>query len=279
MVDLAQFHNNGDHLDLQWSDGRLDRVFAVWLRDNSPSPQARHPNGQKLFDITDLAPRVALADVQNVNGALHIRFAPDGHEANFGLEWLRERAAPVDLHAHRRLWGAELARAMPAHGYETVCTDSAAKCRWLADLRDLGFTLVTGVPTEPGTLIEVAEQFGFVRETNYGRFFEVRSDPKPINLANTGLGLSCHTDNPYRDPVPGLQLLHCLVSENDGGNSVVVDGYKAASLLLDQYPADFALLTRHDVRSAPSIFPPRSCRTSIAPIGVSRRSCSVPNWK
>ncbi|MEZ5593155.1 MAG: hypothetical protein R3F53_21585 [Gammaproteobacteria bacterium] len=31
--------------------------------------------------------------------------------------------------------------------------------------------------------------------------------------------------NPYRDPTPGLQLLHCLANDAEGGDSVVVDGF------------------------------------------------------
>ena len=35
----------------------------------------------------------------------------------------------------------------------------------------------------------VAALFGFVRETNYGKWFEVRTEVNPANLAYTGLGL------------------------------------------------------------------------------------------
>ena len=61
-------------------------------------------------------------------------------------------------------------------------------------------------------MARVAEMFGHVRETNSGRIFDVGSVPSPRNLAYTEMPLGVHTDNPYRDPVPGLQLLHCLES-------------------------------------------------------------------
>ena len=73
------------------------------------------------------------------------------------------------------------------------------------------------MPTEPGTLCKVAELFGYVRETNYGRWFEVRAEVNPSNLAYTNLGLQAHTDNPYRDPVPTLQILACLENTVEGG--------------------------------------------------------------
>jgi len=113
--------------------------------------------------------------------------------------------------------------------------------------RDLGFALLRGVPTVPGTVIEVVGLFGFVRETNYGRLFDVIAVEEPKNLAFTPLTLGNHTDNPYRDPVPQLQLLHCLAAAVEGGESVVVDGFAVAERLRRAAPEDFAVLTRTPV--------------------------------
>ena len=66
----------------------------------------------------------------------------------------------------------------------------------------------------------VAETFGYVRETNYGRIFDVRVVADPANLAFTSRAIAPHTDNPYRDPVPTLQLLHCLRDACVGGETV-----------------------------------------------------------
>ena len=117
---------------------------------------------------------------------------------------------------------------------------------------------MTGAPCRPGTVTDVVSLFGFVRETNYGRLFDVRSEADPINLAYTGLGLQVHTDNPYRDPVPGLQLLHCLANAAEGGDSVVVDGFKAALTLHAEQPQAFELLTRHPSASPTRMPPPGS---------------------
>ena len=84
---------------------------------------------------------------------------------------------------------------------------------WVADC----FT-ACALPTV--RLHRVAGLFGHVRETNYGRWFDVRSVVGPTNLANSSLGLAAHTDNPYRDPVPTLQLLHCIESTAAGGENL-----------------------------------------------------------
>ena len=74
---------------------------------------------------------------------------------------------------------------------------------WLVGVRDLGFGLVENVPTTPGSIVGVVDLFGYVRETNYGRVFDVKIEPDPANLAFTSRRIGMHTDNPYRDPVPG----------------------------------------------------------------------------
>lgn len=91
-------------------------------------------------------------------------------------------------------------------------------------------------------MLQVAASLGYVRETNYGRVFDVRVETSPANLAFTGLAIPPHTDNPYRDPVPTVQLLHCLHNEADGGDSGFVDGFRAAAALRAQDPAAFAVL-------------------------------------
>jgi gamma-butyrobetaine dioxygenase len=75
----------------------------------------------------------------------------------------------------------------------------------------------------------------------------VRSVAKPENLAYSDFGLGLHTDNPYRDPVPGFQALHVQVSSPDGGDSLFGDGFALAEHLRVTHPASFALLSTTQV--------------------------------
>jgi len=103
------------------------------------------------------------------------------------------------------------------------------------------------VPAEPGTVLEVAASFGFVRETNYGRLFDVRVEPRPGNLAYTSRRILPHTDNPYRDPAPTVQLLHCLRAAGAGGETGLVDGFAAARELRATDRETFDLIARTPV--------------------------------
>ena len=97
-----------------------------------------------------------------------------------------------------------------------------------------GFVIFKDVPTKDNFLINFANSIGSVRRTNCGEYFNVKSVPSPNDLAYTSLALAPHTDNPYRNPVPSIQILHCIENEVKGGNvpkefvPSVEKGFKAA---------------------------------------------------
>jgi gamma-butyrobetaine dioxygenase len=217
-------------LRIRWEDGHESRFHALWLRDNCQCPACRHESGQRLLDTRAIADGVALATADAVDGGVEGAFA-DGHRGRWGVAWLRANCYCADERREprpRRLWDASIQHDLPVRRYVDVAAGGSALRDWLAQVDELGFAILAGGPTEPGTVLRVAELFGFVRETNYGRLFDVRSVVNPTNLAYTGLGLGAHTDNPYREPTPTLQLLHCLSSSAGGGENTLVDAFRVA---------------------------------------------------
>jgi gamma-butyrobetaine dioxygenase len=103
------------------------------------------------------------------------------------------------------------------------------------------------VGTEPGAVERITARFGYIRETNYGRLFDVREEAAPTHLAYTAVGLDLHTDNPYRDPVPTLQILHAIEAAAAGGESQFADGFAHAAALRAEAPERFEALARTPV--------------------------------
>ena len=132
---------------------------------------------------------------------------------------------------------------VPAADWATYLADDEVRGSLLDAVARYGAGLLRGVPAAEGMVTAVAGSFGYVRETNYGRIFDVRVVADPANLAFTSRAIAPHTDNPYRDPVPTLQLLHCLRDAAVGGETVVVDGFAAAAALRDADPVSFGVLT------------------------------------
>lgn len=236
--------------------GETARYHAIWLRDNSPDPTTRDPrNGQRLITMAELPADPRLTEARIEGGALTVSFAPEGLTARFALGWLVDHAYDHPGNAERgrlpadaETWDAGLAGRVPIGDMARLGADRGALRDWLAAIRRLGFAKVTGLRAESGALFGVVDLFGYVRETNYGRHFEVRTEVNPVNLAYTGLGLQAHTDNPYRDPVPTLQVLACIENSAAGGENMVVDGFAAARRLCDRDPAMFDLLAGYPAR-------------------------------
>lgn len=242
---------------LRLSEGSTDlRFHAVWLRDNAQDPQTRDPrNGQRLITLADLPDDCRLGAAQAGEAAVEVTFAADGKRVTFTTDWLRRHAydrphqiTPGDLPEGAEAWDSGLSGSVPTGHLPALQSDPAALKDWLTALRRYGFAKVTGLPVEEGSLFRVVDLFGYVRETNYGRLFEVRTEVNPVNLAYTGLGLQAHTDNPYRDPQPTVQVLACLENSAQGGENMVVDGFAAARRLRDEDPEGFDLMTRHCAR-------------------------------
>ncbi|MFJ4781847.1 TauD/TfdA family dioxygenase [Streptomyces sp. NPDC088794] len=231
----------------------VEDLPLTWLRDNCPCPRCQDPrNGQKLFQITELPADLGLGAVRRTADGVEVDWSPDGHRSAYSARWLTaNRPDAGDRSGDRRdetgktLWAAaDLDGGLPEANWADYLGDPVTKARVLESVLGLGFALLRDVPCREGQVLEVAETFGYVRETNYGRLFDVRVEPDPNNLAFTGARITPHTDNPYRDPVPTLQLLHCLSNAAVGGDSGLVDGFQAAALLRDEDPEAFGVLTR-----------------------------------
>lgn len=253
MNTIREVSHDGTELTIIWEDGSESRLLAIWLRDHCQMPASRNPdNGQRLLNITDISADLRIDLISIEDGRLIIEYAPDGYRSEFDPDWLYRNCyclnrQPDDRSATSKvLWsGDSFTQGLPRYSYDAFCEQPASKLATLKAVRDWGFVLLDQVPCESGQLLKVINQFGYVRETNYGPFFEVRTQVDPNNLAFTNLGLGCHLDNPYRDPVPGLQLLHCLESSTSGGETILQDGFTAATVLCDENPDHFALLSQH----------------------------------
>ena len=244
----------GEVLTLTLPDGPT-RFHAIWLRDNAPDAGTRAPgNGQRLIALRDIPADTRMSAAEVAGERLSVTFDPEGKAVEFDLRWLADHAYDRPGHPGRgtlapgvETWDATLSE-VPSADYRTLREDDAALARWLDRLCTLGFARVTGAPVREGALFDIVALFGYVRETNYGRHFDVRTEVNPTNLAFTGLGLQAHTDNPYRDPVPTVQVLHCLESSAAGGENMVVDGFAAALRLKDEAPHLFDVLADHPAR-------------------------------
>jgi gamma-butyrobetaine dioxygenase len=220
-----------DGVSIAWENGHTSEYASVWLRDNDPVN--RDPGtGQRLFDVTELPLDAPLEGLREDGGTVHLAWA-GGSISAFPLKWLYENC-PCPVHAEPapvRQWGSSDKKVLRRFDYTRIRQSAALRLDWLEAVATWGLAFLSGVPTIEGCVLEVAALVGWVRETNYGRLFDVRSVPDPNNLAYTNRQLGLHTDNPYRDPVPGFEILHCLRAGREGGASLFADGFAVVEAL------------------------------------------------
>jgi hypothetical protein len=239
-------------VSVEWSDGKRSEFTSLWLADNDPVHREPH-SGQRLIDVADLpdAPEIRHATLKDAH--VLIEWQGSAAPTRIAIPWLAlQRDRPAAGSARPlTLWG-DAAGMDARRDFEWLTLaelregGARAAC-WFRRLGHEGLAFVSEVPTRDGAILEAVAPIGLVQETNYGRLFDVRSVAKAENLAYTDLGLGLHTDNPYRDPVPGFQVLHCLLPAADGGDNLFADSFAIAEHLRQVHPEAFAILTQNAV--------------------------------
>lgn len=247
-AELASLRPLENRLEVLWADGRVSPFHHQWLRDNCPCNECVYSvTREQVLEIIDVPANLAPARASLDQGQLCIDWQ-DGHRSRFDPGWLRahayddeSRAERLAAHQTTRVWRRDFE--VPVFQHDQLMDDDSALLEWMLALRDLGLSRVDGVPTAPGSLQRIAQRIAFIRETNFGVLFDVKSKAEAADSnAYTAFNLPLHTDLPTRELQPGLQFLHCLVNNADGGDSVFVDGFAIAQALRDEAPEDFRTL-------------------------------------
>ncbi|MBT5277751.1 MAG: gamma-butyrobetaine hydroxylase [Ilumatobacter sp.] len=225
-------------------------LHPLWVRERSTSIGAiDRNNGQRLTEPLDHAAELAVVDaavVESCSPYVDVTFS-DRHRMQLTERDIADAFGDDDADAPPRPtpWsGVDIdAPVIDYAALTNLASTDAVMATTLDSFFRLGFFLLRGTPAMPDALYEIASHFGRISATNFGDLFDVRSDPVPIDLAYTPVALTAHTDQPYRRPVPGIQLLHTIANDAPGGSSTVVDGLAAVQALSVADPEAFEVLS------------------------------------
>ncbi|GLY33450.1 TauD/TfdA family dioxygenase [Kineosporia sp. NBRC 101731] len=238
-----------------WADGRRSVFHHFWLRDNCACATCGpHDSGARLQRLLDIPAEIAPASASLEAGTLRIVWNdPHAHVSIYEGTWLRDHAySPESLRQVRRhpktLWDATLPQ-WPGVEWDDVLNSEQARCDLHSHVEEYGFVLVRGLGTDLDTIETLANQTGYIRETHYGRFFDLITRAKPVIVADLAGPLLPHTDEAYRGVPTGINMFHCIrPSEDGGGDTQLVDAHHVAALLAAQDPEAYDLLTSTPVR-------------------------------
>ena len=231
---------------IRWSDGDRSRFNSLWLRDNCPSGGDKS-TAFRSFSVVDLNPDLWVIEAfRNDDGDLEVEFS-DGHESVFDFDWLLEHSHE----AHDRRGKPQLISHFRAgHSFERFELPepgSSQHCDLLESISRWGAAIVSGIDGDESGTEAVASLLGRVRETDFGRLFDIVVEPDVWTLSQSGMALDPHTDDPYRYTPSGASILHCVEASTSGGDTLLVDGFAIASDLRDDDPDAFDLLVETSV--------------------------------
>ena len=226
------------YITVTWQDGRQSEFHHLWLRDNCTCAQCGdRSGGHRYLELGSIDPKILPAEVEmSSTGSLQIRWKGDGHITNYSPAWLRENCYSSQAISERRsrpeLWDSALKDHIPEWDFNEVVADESIRLQMFQRIEDCGFAIINAVSTQQDEIERLAAVFGFIRQTHYGRVFDLISTPQQRILAQTAHAIRPHNDELFRNPIPGLFMMHCLrASECGGGASILVDGFNAARKL------------------------------------------------
>ncbi|KAJ3243111.1 hypothetical protein HDU78_000805 [Chytriomyces hyalinus] len=264
---------------LEQTRRRVHGIPAGWLRDACQCPQCVHPSTrQKLISTGSLTAAAHAARLEGrkvewgsgsvSHSAVAADLSKDSHSHEFDVRFLDKykalfasgerssEGAQVKQNSPHKLWRAsDFAAHRSQHSdidYSQLVTSDTALLSLLQQLQSHGLAFVRNVPVteaddpkqEP-QLEKIISRMGcVVRDSFYGRTWNVKSIQQAKNIAYTSLDLGLHMDLLYFDSPPGIQFLHSLKNSVTGGESIFLDSYKAAQMLKAESPHHYKTLTR-----------------------------------
>ena len=224
-------------------------LHPLWLRERALNSDTLDPiTKQRKYEHSLFQSDLKVLEAKiSEKSKLDIYFS-DSFEGHFNLDqikneigWLKDVESPPVLES----WTASIN--LKRINWECLKDPSNLK-HMLHNFLKYGFCVMENTPTEKDSLLKLAGKFGYVRHTHWGKLFNVEIKRMPTDTAYTDDALSSHTDNPYREPVPGIQFLHCLENNVSGGLSTLVDGVAIIKQLELEMPEHSKILENVNVR-------------------------------
>jgi gamma-butyrobetaine dioxygenase len=229
-------------------EGKSFSLPALWLRERCQDPLSLDLiTKQRLLDLHQLDEELSLLKVEKKNNTSASITFSDGYTGDYDLNEFNADfdiwdGAPADI-----AWKSDVDKSLLQIDLTVLSTEEGLM-KGIETFLTYGVLIVNNVPAELDSVITVANIFGHIRETNFGKFFEVFTRPNSNDLAYRSVPLGPHTDNPYRNPMPGVQLLHCLENQTSGGLSTLVDSLSVLEQLKSEEPDGYKLLSKVPVR-------------------------------
>ena len=231
------------------SKGLKKEIHPFWLRERVNGEKfVDKSTQQRLFDPTQLQENIQIENLSLSNDFLEVNFNDGASTKIAVIDIFKEFSSINGIKQIEKIkWDSSFSE-QNTFEFDENLFETEEMYKALINFYQYGFVIFKNVPTRDNFIVKFANSIGSVRRTNFGEFFNVQSKLNPNDLAYTSLNLAPHTDNPYRNPVPCIQILQCIENEVTGGSSTLVDGYTVSEKLKQDFPDYYKMLTEIKIR-------------------------------
>lgn len=235
---------------VKWVDGSYSFYHYIWLRDNCPCCRHQQTNHRLIETSTiplDIEPQETIFSDQELK-----LFWEDGHISSFSFDWL-QKYDYTNNNSYTKdpivLWSRSNFDNIPTFDYSLISKKNSKSniSKIIEGFYQYGIIFIKNIPVPHVDVLDIAELFGYIRETNWGKTYHVKSYADANSVAYTNHALFGHTDDPYRDPIATAQISLFTKNTTEGGESTLCDGFKIAEDMRVLYPDYFELLAKTPV--------------------------------
>ncbi|WP_424097701.1 TauD/TfdA family dioxygenase [Moorena producens] len=225
------------------------RFHYIWLRDNCLCPECRHSwSFQRLYDISEYSSPPEPLSVEQSEEKLTITWKENPpHQSVYPTSWLMDHAydpEPKSIFEPDILWDKAWLEGEAPKFYDIHACDRQL---WMNQVSTLGFAVLRNI--KPEELDPLVSEIGPVHEFEWGRFDAIISKPMGSDLAYVGNKvLLPHTDGTHRYDPRLVGFLYCVVNKTNGGDSIIIDGFRVAEDFRQKYPEYFQILVENQVQ-------------------------------
>ena len=233
---------NNESVEVLIEDKKFDLPF-LWLRDNCQCDECRITETQEKQFLLHTVPIDISPDKVDMEGDMLLIKWPDGHDSIIPTSKILECGAP--RYPDYKFWSKKFTP--NRFTWKDFLDDVSTSIEALKDLVSYGVIILKEAPKELNSLEMLSKRLGPIHETLFERIHNVSVTGHVYNVAHTSKGLPPHNDFASYKSQPSIQALHMLENECEGGESIIVDGWRLLEDLRYDRPDFFKTLQDFDV--------------------------------
>ena len=233
---------NNESVEVLIEDKKFDLPF-LWLRDNCQCDECRITETQEKQFLLHTVPINISPDKVDMDGDMLLIKWPDGHDSIIPTSKILE--CGTSRYPDYKFWSKKFTP--NRFTWKDFLDDVSTSIEALKDLVSYGVIILKEAPKELNSLEMLSKRLGPIHETLFERIHNVSITGHVYNVAHTSKGLPPHNDFASYKSQPSIQALHMLENECEGGESIIVDGWRLLEDLRYDRPDFFKTLQDFDV--------------------------------